>query len=70
MKCFGMDLDMIIRTRELVDRCRFESNLTVSEKNDLHFMAGYLEGLKLRMENDLKAGHKDVLSSDIQNRAV
>lgn len=59
MKGFcNFDLEMITKTKELVDRCRFESNLEISEKNDLHFMAGYLEGLKCRIKSDLEArGH-------------
>ena len=32
-----MDLDMITRVREFVDRSCFDSNLSVEEKNDLHF---------------------------------
>ena len=51
MKVFcQMDLDMITRVREFVDRSCFDSNLSVEEKNDLHFAAGYLEGLKIRIE--------------------
>ena len=39
-----MDLDMITRVREFVDRSRFDSNLSIEERNDLHFAAGYLDG--------------------------
>lgn len=57
MKGFcSFDLEMITKAKELVDRFRFKSDLDISEKNDLRFMDGYLEGLKWRIKNDLEAG--------------
>lgn len=48
-----MDLDMITRVKDFVDKSRFNSNLSIEERNDLHFAAGYLEGLKIRIEENL-----------------
>lgn len=56
MKVCNLDLEMIAKAKDLIDGYRFESNLEISEKNDLNFMAGYLEGLRYRIKSDLEAG--------------
>lgn len=60
-----MDLDMITRVREFVDRSRFDSSLSIEEKNDLHFAAGYLEGLKIRIECGLNDERRHQSSSHL-----
>ena len=60
-----MDLDMITRVREFVDRSRFDSSLSIEEKNDLHFAAGYLEGLKIRIECGLNDERRRQSSSHL-----
>lgn len=57
-----MDLEIIDRTKELVDKAYCECQ-DIKEKNNLCFMAGYLEGLKSRIKGDLEAGQNNVLSS-------
>ena len=62
---YQIDLEMINKVNEFVDRCRFDSNLSLEEKNNLHFMAGYLEGLKIRIEENLVVDKHHVSTSHL-----
>ena len=49
---YKIDLDMITKISNLVDKQRKTAE-SVEERDDLNFMAGYLEGLKIRIEENL-----------------
>lgn len=62
---YKIDLEMITKVNKLVDKCRFETDLSLEEKNDLYFMAGYLTGLKIRIEENLVVDKRHVSTSDL-----
>lgn len=49
---YKIDLDMITKVSNLVDKQRKAAE-SAEERDDLNFMAGYLEGLKIRIEENL-----------------
>lgn len=62
---YKIDLEMITKIKDLVDKCRFEAGLSLEEKNNLHFMAGYLEGLTIRIEENLVVDKHHVSTSNL-----
>lgn len=61
---YKIDVEMLNRTKNLIDELE-QSNLLVSEKNELEFVKRYIKGLSQRIQNNIEAGRGDVLSSNI-----
>lgn len=61
---YKIDLDMITKVSNLVDKQRKTAE-SVEERDDLNFIAGYLEGLKIRIEENLVMDKRHVSKSHL-----
>lgn len=61
---YKIDLEMITKVSNLVDKQRKAAE-SVEERDDLNFMAGYLEGLKIRIEENLVVDKRYVSRSHL-----